>query len=404
MSSTAGLIIARALGPVGRGEYAATVSWFWVLLIVGEVGLTASACYYVAADERRASDYVATARSLILAFGGPTMILALALAPELAQHKGDLTFAYLAMFATALPSFLGAAFTFGLQAASINDWNVVRLSQPLAFLTSVGAMYAADDLTFRHVVLAWAACICFQSGLGYLYARRRGLAHGRVSPELRRPLLRYGGGQLATTIPLTINMQVDQIVLSLAASLGDLGQYAVAVSLTGLALPAVTAIGNVAFPKVARHSSSSRGELERRATIGAYLLAASIIIPVALTSIWAVPWLFGQSYRPAVQMVWILAPGAICFAVNAVISDVLRGHNHVASIARAQIAGAVVTILLLALLVPALAARGAAIASTASYALVNVMLVRELRRVLSSAEIRGSVAPGRREEDGRADS
>src|SRR5690349_13845071 len=54
-AGVAGVVIARALGPAGRGEYAAIVAWFGVILVVGELGQTAATTYFVAREPPRAA-------------------------------------------------------------------------------------------------------------------------------------------------------------------------------------------------------------------------------------------------------------------------------------------------------------------------------------------------------------
>ena len=45
-----GIVLARAVGPTVRGEYAAVTSWFGVALMVGGMGQPAALCYHVARD------------------------------------------------------------------------------------------------------------------------------------------------------------------------------------------------------------------------------------------------------------------------------------------------------------------------------------------------------------------
>ena len=82
-----GLIIARALGPTIRGEYAAVTAWFGILLVIGEMGQPVALVYYVASDPLRARNYVATARVMLLATGLITLAIGFMLAPVLARGR-----------------------------------------------------------------------------------------------------------------------------------------------------------------------------------------------------------------------------------------------------------------------------------------------------------------------------
>ena len=63
-----GILLARALGPTVRGEYAAITAWFGVAQMAGGMGQPAALCFYVARDPARAPDYVATSRAMIFVF------------------------------------------------------------------------------------------------------------------------------------------------------------------------------------------------------------------------------------------------------------------------------------------------------------------------------------------------
>src|SRR5580700_7250557 len=82
-----GIIMARAVGPTVRGEYAAVTSWFGLALIVGGVGQPAALCFYVARDPLRARDYVATSRAMMLVTGTIALAAGFLLAPLLAHGQ-----------------------------------------------------------------------------------------------------------------------------------------------------------------------------------------------------------------------------------------------------------------------------------------------------------------------------
>ncbi len=53
-AALSGVIVARTVGPTVRGEYAAVIAWFGVLLLLGEMGQSAAVCFYVARDPQQA--------------------------------------------------------------------------------------------------------------------------------------------------------------------------------------------------------------------------------------------------------------------------------------------------------------------------------------------------------------
>ncbi len=382
-----GIMAARFLGPTDRGYYTAITSWFGLSLVLAEVGQTAAVCYHVAREKSRPQDYLRTSRALMLMTGIVVALAGFALAPLLSDSS-QATLGYRLLFVLAVPvSLVSGSSMAALQARNLSGWNVGRLIGPVVFLAAFLCLAAVDDVTLLRLVAAFAVSIAVQALVVGVLAKRTLPGKARVRRALIGPLLRYGGAQLASRVPVTINGFVDKIVLSLTVQPAELGHYAVAVAFTSLVVPVATAIGSVVMPRIAgasdRHSEAQA--LARRASRVVLLVAFVCMVPVALTAHVYVPFLLGEGYGAAIPMIWILAPGAVFYAANQVQADLLLGFGQPLAVARSQGWAALVTVVLLALLVPLLGAEGAAIASTASYAVAFVLLRKRVRTVSGPA-------------------
>jgi O-antigen/teichoic acid export membrane protein len=182
--------------------------------------------------------------------------------------------------------------------------------------------------------------------------------------------------------PAALNGQLDQLVLSQTVPTADLGRYAIAVSLTLLPMPLVSAIGNVAFPRLAaqRVITEATRRLQLLAVLGSAGLAAGMLVPLAVVAYRLVPFVFGAGYRGAVPLLWILTPGAVFLACGQVVGDLLRGTGHPGVVAWAQGLAAVFTVVLLIALLPVVGVSGAAIASTVAYCVALAVMLRSLLR------------------------
>ena len=377
-----GVIMARAVGPTVRGEYAAVTSWFGVLLLAGEVGQSAAVCFYVARDPQRARCYVATSRMIMLVTGAVALAAGLVWAPVLAHGEPGLAGAYRITFAGAVIAFIGTSYTFALQARSTKRWNLVRVSQPVLALIGIILLHWLGLLTLRTAVGVLIVTMAIQLGQAYYWCRRIGLAPGHARTDLVRPLARYGLTQLAAVTPATVNMYLDQLVLSQLVPPADLGRYAIAVSVAVIPIPLVSAIGNVAFPRLAaqRMSGTNTHRLPLAAAAASGAVAAAILLPVAVSAYWLIPAVFGPAYRGAVPLLWILTPGGIFLACGQVVGDLLRGLGRPGLIAVAQGLAAVCTVILLVALLPAIGVAAAAVASTVAYGTALAVMIRWLRR------------------------
>ena len=377
-----GVILARAVGPTIRGEYAAVTAWFGVALIVGGMGQPAALCFHVARDPRRARSYVATSRTMMLATGIVALAAGLALAPLLAHGAPGVRVSYQIAFCTSIVAFVGASYTYALQATDLRSWNVVRVSQPVLSVLGIAMLWRLRLLTLPSAIVVLAVTMIIALAWAYLRCRRAELAPGRACRDLIRPLAGYGAAQIAAMTPATLNAQLDQLVLSQTVPPADLGRYAIAVSLTSLPIPLVSAIGNVAFPRLAsqRLQGNSAARLQRLAVLSSAGLAAGILVPMALVAYWLVPLVFGKGYAGAVPLLWILTPGSIFLACSQVVGDLLRGRKQPIVVAWAQGFAAIFTLVLLFALLPVVGVYAAAIASTVAYGAALAVMLRLLRR------------------------
>jgi O-antigen/teichoic acid export membrane protein len=378
-----GIIVARALGPEMRGEYAAVTAWFGVALMIGGMGQPAALCFHVAHDPGNARGYVATSRAMMLVTGIAVLAGGILLAPLLAKGNAGLTVAYRIAFATSIVAFVGASYTFSLQATNLHWWNQVRVSQPVLSLAFIVVLWRLRMLTLDAALIVLALTMFLQLGWAYYRCRSADLVPGHAQVRLVRPLARYGLSQIAALTPASLNANLDQLVLSQAVPPAVLGRYAIAVSCSLLPLPMVSAIGNVAFPRLAsrRRVDGLAGRMQWLGILGTACATAGALLPLDMVAPWLIPRVFGPGYAGAVPLLWILTPAGVFLACNQVTGDILRGRKRPLVVARAQGLAAIVTVILLLALLPVVGVYGAAIASAVAYGVALVMMLLSLRKL-----------------------
>jgi O-antigen/teichoic acid export membrane protein len=390
-----GVIIARAVGPTVRGEYAAVTAWFGVAVMVGGVGQPAALCFYAARDPTRAREYAATSRAMMLVTGVLVLAACMLLTPLLARGNVGVAAGYRIAFGAVIIALVASSYTYSLQARDISRWNVSRTVQPLFSLIAILVLWRLRLLTLDGALVVLASTMLLQLGWAYWSCWRVGLVPGRARIALVRPLAAYGAAQIAALTPAALNEQLDQLVLSQTVPSADLGRYAIAVSLTLLPLSAVSAIGFVAFPQLAseREVTAATRRLQRLAILGSAGLTVAMLVPLAVAAPWLVPLVFGAAYRGSVPLIWLLTPGAVFLNCGQVIGNLLRGRSHPTVVAWAQGLAALVTIALLIVLLPFLGVYAAAIASTIAYGVTTAIMLHRLLHLPSHARGSGPRPP-----------
>src|SRR5690554_1543951 len=119
------ILIARALGPSGRGEFAAIMAWFAIALAVSELGQSGAVAHWVARVRSRSQEFVASARAAMVVTSVVIAAIALLAAPVIAKGDPTLTMAYYVVFLGVFANGIWAPFVYATQAVSIRDWNII---------------------------------------------------------------------------------------------------------------------------------------------------------------------------------------------------------------------------------------------------------------------------------------
>jgi len=389
LAAAGGLLLARYLGPSGRGTFAVITSYMMAAMTIGECGLTTAICYTVARNRAGARDAVRTGGAMLVLLGIIAGAAGVAAAP-LVVHDPESVTAFRAVFAAQPLLFGTAAWLFALQATRIGSWNLVRALQPAGFTIAVVALALAHLLTVERAVLCLVGSLVLQAVVAAATCRVAVPGRGRFRRSMARDLARYAGPTTLSSVPYLLNAKLDVLLLGVLVQPAQVGHYAVAIAMSVLPQPVCSAFGNVAMPRLAAGraavANGSASVADRRVVLAAVgaSLATGVVCMGALSAIapLAVRGLLGPGYAPSVGLFWLLAPGGAVLGCNRAMDDVLRGLGLTLTVARCEWVGTVLTVVLLATLVPTIGVAGAAAASTVAYGVTFVLLLRAALRAV----------------------
>lgn len=344
-----GVVIARYLGPTGRGYYATVFSWYIVIQAIAEVGLFGAATYFSArSDPQQVRTLVRRFRRLLLAQAIPLALVGLVLVllvplPDEVQLGFVVVLSLLPLvLAVSVPQFV-------LLGVDIRAWNLARTAQVPVYLGTLLLLALLGVLTSTLAICVFVSSALASGFLSaYLLSRGKGRGSfgaktGEVAPP-PRAIYRYGLANWAWILPTIYNGRVDQLVLSLTVPAAALGVYSVASSLVLMVYPAVAAIGNVVMPRLSALPASGEEAVgvRRRALTAAIALATILAGCIALAGQWLIVPVFGAGFASAQTIALLLAPAGAAVAVKQVAADVLRGSGKPGHAARVEIPTSVV--------------------------------------------------------------
>ena len=238
---------------------------------------------------------------------------------------------------------------------------MVGLGNLTALRASVAALFGA------FVAALWGGLSVGASWRGFQFGTFRFLLFGGA---------RFHPGQLA----LVLLIRLDIVILAKLTSLGEVGIYAVAVSV-------VTPIGifatAVSTTYMSAQFSGPEEDAARRAIRIMHLtLASTLAIAAAagISAVFLVPAIWGPDFGRAVKPLWLLLPGVIAMSAQRPIGNYLVRFNlHRAMNSRAIIA-VVIDVALCLVLIPHFGSSGAAISSTVAYVCYSMLSIRSFLR------------------------
>ncbi len=393
LSVVSGAILARWLGPTGKGQLSLAMLVPSLLAMVLGGGLGAANVYLTGSRRVPVDRLAANSVGFGLvasAAGGALVLLALATG-ALSRWLPGVPGSFLLLGLAALPISIlsGALVGILLGQQKIGRINVIQIAQSalstvlLAVLVVVLGGGVASAIVA--MLAAAAAALVAQAAL----VRRAG---GTLAPRFERetlaPTLSYGWRAQIGSMLQFFNYRLDVFIVNYLVGVEQVGIYGVGVSLAEMLWQWPNAVGFAFFP---RASSSRPEEVDRltpRVLGSTLLLTAMGAVALAIVGPYAIRLVFGAAFEGAYVPMLILLPGVVLLGGGKVLSSAIAGRGHPGLNSINSAAALVVTLAGNLLLVPRYGIAGAALASSLAYSVNFVLAVLFYLRVRRGAQER----------------
>lgn len=323
-------MMARALGPEGRGELAAILQPLTVAGAFAAIGIPAAITFFIGRGHSvRATQKAAL--PIILISTTAVYIALLLYSAEIARVTNVPQFLICLIWLSIIPG--------ALLSSRRSVWQGLRQFGPIDIerATAGASRFALIAFLFvlgvsstpMYVVIYVAAGLLAS---GFLFRRLPDRTGSFERPRTLKVtnILRYSLLASIGTIMATLNNRLDQAVLPSAIGARELGLYSIAVTVAEVPF-IVTAV--TARNLLAESSHRAGGKsLTKTFTVGlSGVLIASLTLGVIAP--FFVPLVFGSSFAPAIQAIWMLLIatflGSIAEGINAIVAG--RGRPGLAS-------------------------------------------------------------------------
>ncbi|MGI9020972.1 MAG: oligosaccharide flippase family protein [Solirubrobacterales bacterium] len=376
------LIIARSLGPSGRGAIAFITVTALVVARVMKVGISQATTVFAA--QRPHERAVLLSNLIIFSIAGSLAGAGLLCGVLLAApgiRPGDIgaTELWILLAGTVATSLWDESFLLGCNRMralagliAIAGWMYVLV---------LGLAWATVGLDVSTVAGAWAVS---QALAGLMFQAGPLWSLGLALPSLRllREMLRFGTRAWVGTLSALLNARFDQILMAFITTQATLGIYAVAANSSELLLYVPAAIATAMLPAIAGNNTLT-AERALRLFRAASVIGIGAALVAAAAGPVLVPLVFGEPFRASVAPFLWLLPGVVGYTAMSITNSALLASGAPGRSSLGPLACLVAGVALDLVLIPAFGASGAAAAATAGFTIGGITGVLLYRHQVS---------------------
>jgi len=400
------IVVARALGPTGKGVYELALATAALLGIVLGFSLSSGVTYVVARGKAKLSALALQLASLALLQGVAAAAILYALQrteytaaffPTAMGNWGILAICLLLVF-TEMSGYWRAMLLGRQEIIKANGREFISRAALFLFMLAAIGILAASGHQASAAALVWVniAIAMLKSPL-FLHALRPFFSGSALHQPLsagnkswRAPLkasglpevIKFASPSYLSNLAQFLNYRLDIFFVSFFTGAAAVGLYTLAVALAQTIWLLSIAAATVLLPRIAAQQASHFENAAQTARVTRLALWVSIVMALllALVAEPLVTRIYGQAFRGSLAPLFWLLPGIVIFSAANVLASYLAGIGKPRLNFFVSLAGLFVTVALNLLLIPRLNIVGAAISSTASYITSTALILWFFKR------------------------
>ena len=367
------IVIARVLGPEGRGVYALVMTIIVMSASFGVFGLTAANTFFVAKNGQLART-IGT-QSVIAGLAGALLSILViyflhTMNPAIFKGLNDVT---LELTSAMIPLFLwGNLFAFAyLGRGKILAFNSFETGQRAIFFV-LSLLILWHWQKSLEIYLAAVLSVIGILVMVYIINYYRDISHGPIYESgYTATSLGYGiKSYMATLLTLTV-MRSGVLFTNYFGGNENAGFFAVAQQISELVIIIPTVVGTVLFGRISRGDSYYLTPLVLR-TITALFLPVTLLL--FYVGDWLIISIFGEAFTGAIVPLKIMLPGAFLLGLEVIMAKDIAGRGYPWPAVLAWVPVLIINVVGFVVLIPRFGVNGAAISVSISFLTIFALI------------------------------
>lgn len=379
------IIIARYLGPSGKGILTLIMSFLSIVVMLGMVGLDEANVYFISSKKtsHRKIFTHALYQTIILSI---LCLIIFVIIKDWILHnvlKGiTLQYFYILLVLIPFYFFNQHTRTMLLGNKSIYSFNLYVIAQflilfiiQLVFIPRYGLFGGVLSIIVTAIILTLS---------GIILLVKQGAPSFKIDLSVLKKSYSYGIRSQLGLVSSFLNRRLDLFIVNYFLNPYQVGLYAIAVAVAELPwhIPAATA--TVLFPWIADKPKKEAAMFTAYVLRNVFFITVIVVILLILFGELIITILFGETFRESVILMYTLLPGILGLGITKILGAHFQGSGR-PELGTLMVAFSLVeTIILDIILIPKMGTLGAAVASSVAYvtsALIGLFIFTKLWHV-----------------------
>jgi O-antigen/teichoic acid export membrane protein len=381
------VILARTLGPEGRGAFALLIAFATMLTILVNLGLHSANIYYGAGYRHNLADIIGNSLTVAFLVGVVLIIsgIGLSYVPQINHFletnlvKPHMLWLILSSIPFSLLStYLSSILLSHGHVSRFNLSNICQSALQLAFFILLLLLFQQG---LEGSVIAYVSSVLATTLIVVAWTRSLAPLKFRWNCELLRDFIRYGLKANIGHIAQILNYRLDMFLVAYFLNPAEVGFYAIAVGMAERIWMIPDSINTVLFPKISAARECEANALTPMVSRHTSFLVTMIAVGAALIAKPFVITVYGPEFAPSVLPFLLLLPGVMILSLGKILANDLAGRGKPEYWTIGAWVSLGLTLVLDLLLIPHWGIAGAAVASSLSYTLGAAIVVGAFRKI-----------------------
>lgn len=376
------VVVARYLGPSGKGVLTLLMNFSAVVVMIGMVGIDEANVYYISSKKgahRRVFSNALYQTFFVSIFCIVIFIIFKEWLLNNPLHGISLRYFYLILFIIPFYFLNQHAKTILLGHRAIYTYNLFIILQFVMLFLLQLALIPFYDLFGG--VIAIVISVIILTVLGMVLLFRYGSPSKSIDFLLLRKSYSFGIRSQLGLVFSYLNRRLDVFVVNYFLNPYEVGIYAIAVAIAELPWHLPSAAATVLFPWIADKKREDAASFTSYVLRNVLFVTIIIVLILGLCGRLVITLLFGAAFRESIILMYVLLPGILALGITRILGGHFQGSGR-PELGTMMVAFSFVeTVILDIILIPRMGVLGAAIASSIAYmtsALVGLFIFTKI--------------------------